>query len=58
MSDQFNSVDADVVGISVDGRWSNNEFATKLNLGFPILSDYSRATIRAYDVVFPNFGGL
>ncbi len=58
MSDQFNSVDADVVGISVDGRWSNNEFATKLNLGFPILSDYSRDTISAYDVVFPNFGGL
>ena len=55
---ELGDADADVIGISVDARFANKEFATKHGLGFPILSDYSRATIKAYDVVFPNFGGM
>jgi len=57
-SGELAGADADVVGISVDARWANKEFATKHRLTFPILSDYDRATIGAYDVVFPNFGGM
>ncbi len=55
---ELNDMDADVVGISVDPRFSNKEFATKHRLNFPILSDYKREAITAYDVVHDGFGGM
>ncbi len=55
--EELNDMDADVVGISVDPRFSNKEFATKHRLNFPILSDYKREAITAYDVVHDGFGG-
>ena len=55
---ELSNADADVIGISVDARFSNKEFASKHSLTFPILSDYTRSTINAYDVVFENFAGM
>ena len=55
---ELSNADADVIGVSVDARFANKEFATKHSLPFPILSDYGRSAIRAYDVVFPNFAGM
>ena len=55
---ELNDMDADVVGISVDARFTNKEFAQKHGLTFPILSDYGREAIKAYDVEFPNFAGM
>ncbi len=55
---ELNEVDADVVGISVDARFANKEFATKHSLNFPILSDYKHEAIKAYDVETPNFAGM
>lgn len=54
----YNNVGAQVVGISVDGPWSNKAFAEKYNLTFPLLSDYNREVIKQYGVAFNDFGGL
>ncbi|MDF2460639.1 MAG: Bacterioferritin comigratory protein thiol peroxidase [Candidatus Saccharibacteria bacterium] len=40
---------AAVVGISADSVKSHRKFADKYGLSFPILSDRSHATIKAYD---------
>lgn len=55
---ELNNADADVIGISVDPRWSIGEFVSKYDLTFPVLSDYSRQAIRDYDVVMENFAGM
>jgi glutaredoxin-dependent peroxiredoxin len=55
---RFNELNAQVVGISVDAPFSNKAFASQNNLQFPILSDYSRAAVKAYGIVLDNFAGL
>ncbi len=54
----FNSVDANVVGISVDPPFSNKAFKERYNLTFPILSDFTRKAVHTYDVYHDNFAGL
>ena len=54
----FQSVGAQVVGISVNDPFTNKGFTDVNNLQFPILSDYTRETIRKYNVVQLNFAGL
>ncbi len=49
---------AQVLGISVNDPFSNKGFAEKNLLAFPILSDYNRATIKAYNLQMPDFAGL
>ena len=49
---------AQIIGVSVNDPFSNKAFAEKNRLPFPILSDYNRQTIKAYDVEAPDFGGL
>lgn len=49
MSD-FNKVDADVVGISVDTPFALEEFAEQNKLNFTLVSDTSREISRNYDV--------
>ena len=53
---EFESLGASVVGISVDSLFANGAFADAKGIGFPLLSDHTRATINAYDVTFENFG--
>lgn len=55
---ELNGLDATVLGISVDGPFSNVAFAEKNKLTFPVLSDYTRETVRAYDVALDDFAGL
>jgi peroxiredoxin len=55
---KFNSLDANLVGISVDSPFSNKSFKEQNKLNFPILSDYDRKAVKAYDVELPNFAGL
>ena len=57
-ADRFNSLNAQVLGISVDPTFSQKAWAAQHNLEFPILSDYSREVIKQYDVEFPNLAGL
>jgi peroxiredoxin len=49
---------AAVLGISVDTPFANKAFAEQHKINFPLLSDYSRQVIAAYDVQFPNLAGL
>lgn len=54
----LNTLDASVVAISVDAPFSNGAFAEKNNLNFPVLSDYTRSTVKAYDVELPDFANM
>ncbi len=54
----LNKVDATVLGICVDAPFANAAFASKNNLNFPILSDYARAAVNAYDVAHDDFAGM
>jgi len=48
----FEEYDAQLLGISVDGKWTHRAFAEARNLGFPLLSDFEPkgAVARAYGV--------
>ncbi len=54
----FESVNAQVIGISVNDPFTNRAFAEQNRLTFPLLSDYNRIVIRAYDVVQEGLGVL
>jgi glutaredoxin-dependent peroxiredoxin len=49
---------AQVVGLSVNDPFSNKGFAEKNRLSFPILSDFNREVIKAYNLESPDFAGL
>jgi peroxiredoxin len=55
---ELNSANATVLGISVDAPFSNGAFAAKNALTFPVLSDYTRATVNAYGIALPDFAGM
>ena len=53
--DKFKDKNAVVIAISEDNLPSQKEFATKLNLAFPIVSDFKdRSTAKAYGVLRPD----
>ncbi len=54
----FNDLNATVIAISVDAPFSNAAFAKQNEINFPILSDYSRETVKAYGVALPDFAGM
>ena len=54
----LNGLDAEVLGISVDGPFANVAFAEKNKLTFPVLSDYLREATRAYGVALDDFAGM
>jgi peroxiredoxin len=53
---RFQQLGAVVLGISVDSHYANTEFAHKLKLSFPLLSDFKRETSAAYGVLIPEAG--
>jgi peroxiredoxin len=53
---RFRALDTEVLGISVDSWYSNQEFARKLGLSFPLLSDFDRAASAAYGMLMPAKG--
>lgn len=57
-SEQFNNLNAQVLGISVDSPFSQKAWADQNNLNFPILSDFNREAVGQYDVSLPNLAGL
>jgi glutaredoxin-dependent peroxiredoxin len=54
----FNTLDAHVVGISVDSTFANAEFAAKNKIAFPLLSDHARMATKEYGVELHNFAGI
>jgi peroxiredoxin len=56
--DSLQSLPGQVVAVSVNDPFTNKGFAQVHNLQFPILSDYSRETIKKYNIVMNDFAGL
>lgn len=54
----FNTINAQVYGISVDGPFAQKKWAEDNNLNFPLLSDFNRQATQAYGVALPNLAGL
>ena len=55
---KLNSVNAQIVAISVDAPFSNKAFAEQYNLQFPVLSDYTRSVAKQYGGIYDDFSGL
>jgi len=53
---RIQALGAVVYGISVDSHHANAEFARKLKLGLPLLSDFRREASAAYGVLIPEAG--
>lgn len=47
-----------MIGVSVDGPFSNKFFSTNRHLNFPVLSDYDRKVINKYGIIMNNLGPL
>lgn len=56
LAERFEALNARVLGISVDSHFANTEFANKLRLSFPLLSDFKREASTAYGVLIPDAG--
>jgi mycoredoxin-dependent peroxiredoxin len=48
---QFQSLNTEVLGISVDSRHSSAAFAEHLHLDFPLVSDFNKEITQAYGVL-------
>ena len=57
-ADQFNSLNAQVLGISVDNPFAQKAWSDANNLNFPLLSDFDRQAVIQYEVALPNLAGL
>src|SRR5436309_15941770 len=55
---QLNGLGAKVYGISTDTFFTLKAWADQQKLGFPLLSDYNKEAIKAFDVVNPDMVGL
>lgn len=55
---KFNTLGANIVGISVDSPFSNKVFSETNKFGFRVLSDYSREAVRSYGIPLENFAGM
>lgn len=55
---QFNELEAQVYGISVDSPFALNAFIEEHALTFPLLSDFNREVSRKFDVLHEDLMGL
>lgn len=51
----YNSMEANVVAISVDSLFSLAKFKEAQQLNFPLLSDFNKTTSKAYDCLYADF---
>ncbi len=54
----FNSLNAKVVGISVDSPFANKSFADANKLNFPLLSDFDKSVSKRVSGLYDNFAFL
>jgi peroxiredoxin len=55
---RWSELDAQVIGVSVDSPFVVRKFARETGADFPILSDFNREAVRAWDVVYEDYWGL
>jgi peroxiredoxin len=51
---KYESLDTQVLGVSVDVPGALAAFAEKLGLTYPLLSDFSRDTVKKYGVMYDD----
>jgi peroxiredoxin len=51
----YTSLDADVVGISVDSIFTLAKFKEEQQYNFPLLSDFNKTTAQAYEAIYDEF---
>jgi peroxiredoxin len=51
---KYESLDTQVLGVSVDVLGALQAFAEKLGLTYPLLSDFSRETVKKYGVMYDD----
>jgi peroxiredoxin len=54
---EFNTINARVIGVSVDSPFAQKAFVEANGLNFPMYSDFSRHAVRAFGIEDPNFAG-
>ena len=56
--DQFSSMNAEIVGITVDPPFAQAAWKAANNVNYTFLSDYNREVVNAYDVALPGLAGM
>ena len=56
--DQYSSLNAGIVGISVDSPFAQQAWAQKENIGITLASDLNKKTAQDYGVLLPDLGGF
>jgi peroxiredoxin len=56
--DQYEALEADVWGISVDSPFAQEAFARSAGITIPLLSDFNKETAGAYDVLYGDLLGF
>src|ERR1700733_9193652 len=55
---QYASLNAAVIGVSIDTPFAQEAWAKQEKIGFTLASDLNKKVIKDYDVVFPNLAGI
>lgn len=56
--DQFNSMNAQVIGITVDPPFAQKAWTDQNKVNYPFLSDFGREVVNQYGLTFANLAGL
>ncbi len=54
----FNSVNANVIAISVDSPFANKAFKEANGINFTVLSDHKRKAVKKFDIALKDFAGM
>jgi peroxiredoxin len=54
----YSSLNANVIGVSVDSPFAQEAWAQKENISFTLASDLNKEVTRKYDVLFPMLAGI
>ena len=54
----YTDLNAEVIGISVDSPFAQEQWANKEKIGITLVSDLNKETTKAYDVLFPGLAGI
>jgi len=53
--EKYDSMNAQVLGISVDSLFTLEKFAEEQKINFPLLSDFNKEVSRSYDALYEEF---
>lgn len=52
---RYNNANAEVLGISIDTHFTLKKYKEEQSLNFPLLSDFNKEAIHAYDIAYDEF---